>query len=58
MREIVLVLPLPPTTLSPNARVHVLTRARDARRVREDTRRLARSVMAEQGLAEPRWIRA
>ncbi|MDW8006446.1 MAG: hypothetical protein RMJ05_06975 [Thermomicrobium sp.] len=58
MREIVLVLPLPPATLSPNARVHVLDRAKAARLVREDTRRLARSALAEQGLDEPRWARA
>lgn len=58
MTDIVLVLPLPPKSLSPNERVNVFTRARDARRVRGEAKLLARGALASRGMPAPRWERA
>ena len=58
MKDIVLVLPLPPASLSPNGRAHVFTRARDARRVRGEAKFMARSALAARGMGPPRWQQA
>jgi crossover junction endodeoxyribonuclease RusA len=58
MTEIVIDLPLPPRELSPNARVHPLQRAHNARRWRCMTCYVARGALVEAGLVAPRWKRA
>lgn len=57
--QIVVVLPLPPAALSPNARVHYHVRARAAAQTRADAAYAAMHALDQAGFrAPPRWKRA